>query len=83
MLVLKKSQEQKLSVAEMKMLRMMCGVTRRDRVRNEYVRASVGVDSIEDKLAQGRLRWFGHVSRKGMDDDVRKVWRWDSEVRMS
>src|ERR1700761_1095214 len=38
---IKKSQEQKLSVAKMKMLRMMCGVTRRDRVRNEYVRASV------------------------------------------
>ena len=80
---LKRRQERKLSVAEMKMLRMMCGVTRRDRVRNEYVRASVGVDSIEDKLAQGRLRWFGHVSRKETDDDVRKVWRWDSEVKMS
>ena len=53
---LKRSLEQKLSVAEMKMLRMTCGVTRSDRVRNEYGRASVGEDSIEDKLAQGRLR---------------------------
>ena len=44
--------EQKMHVAEMKMLRMMCGVTRRDRVRNEYVRASVGVDDIRDKLAE-------------------------------
>ena len=57
----------------MKMLRMMCGVTRRDRVRNEYVRRSVGLVNIEDKLAQGRLRWFGHVSRKGRDDVVKKV----------
>ena len=32
---LKRSQERKLSVAEMKMLRMMYGVTRRDQVRNE------------------------------------------------
>ena len=45
----KKTHEQKLRVAEMKMLRMMCGVTKRDRVRNEYIRGSVGVDSIEDK----------------------------------
>ena len=65
------------------MLRMMCGVTRRDRVRNEYVRASVGVDSINDKLAQRRLSWFGHVSRKESEDVVRKVWAWDSEVMRS
>ena len=43
----KKTHEQKLRVAEMKMLRMMCGVTRRDRVRNEYIRGGVGVDSID------------------------------------
>ena len=56
----KGNHEQKLSVAEMKMLRMMCGVTRWDGLRNEYVRGSVSVDSIRDKLAQSRLRWFGH-----------------------
>ena len=80
---LKKSQEQKLSVAEMKMLRMMCGVTRRDRVRNEYVRGSIGVDSIVDKMAQSRLRWFGHVSRKADVDVVKKVWRLDREIKLS
>ena len=76
----KKSHEQKLNVAEMKMLRMMCGVKRRDRVRNEYIRCSVGVDSIEDKMAQNRLRWLGHVCRKREDDIVKKVWGWDSEI---
>lgn len=79
----KKCHVQKLSVAEMKMLRMMCGVTRRDRVRNEYVRASVGIDSIEDKLAQKRLRWLGHVIRKEEEDVVKKVWRVDSEIKLS
>ena len=80
---LKKNQEQKLSVAEMKMLRMMCGVTRRDRVRNEYVRGSVGVESIADRLAQSRLGWFGHVSRKDEVDVVKKVWWLDREVKLS
>ena len=51
----KKTHEQKLRAAEMKMLRMMCGVTKRNRVRNEYIRMSVGVNSIEDKMAQSRL----------------------------
>ena len=76
----KKSHVQKLSVTEMKMLRMMCGVTKLDRVRNEYVRASVGVETIEDVLAQRRLSWFGHVSSKGQEDVVKKVWKWDGEV---
>ena len=40
----KGNHEQKLHVAEMKMLRMMWGVTRWDRLRNEYVRGSVGVE---------------------------------------
>ena len=40
----------------------------------------MGVDSIEDKLAQRRLSWFGHVSRKQSEDVVRRVWEWDSEV---
>ena len=79
----KKSHVQKLSVVEMKMLRMMCGVTKWDRVRNEYVRASVGVDSIEDVLARRRLSWFGHLSRKGQEDVVKKVWGWDREVKLS
>ena len=69
----KETHEQKLRVAEMKMLSMMCGVTRRDRVRNEYVRGSVGVDSIGDKMAQSRLRWYGHLCRKGGVDVVRKA----------
>ena len=79
----KKSHVQKLSVVEMKMLRMMCGVTKWDRVSNEYVRASVGVDSIEDVLARRRLSWFGHLSREGQEDVVKKVWGWNSEVKLS
>lgn len=64
-----------MHVAEMRMLRMMCGVTRKDRIPNEQVRGSVGVVSIEDSLAQGRLQWYGHVARKGEEDVVSKVWK--------
>jgi hypothetical protein len=53
------------------MLRWFCGHTRRDRVRNEEIRDSVGVAHIEKKLIQHRLRWFGHVQRRPPEVPVR------------
>lgn len=72
---IKKKQVQKLQVAEMRMLRLMCGVTRKDRISNEYVRGSLGVMGVCDAMAQNRLRWYGHVARKQEDDIVSRVWR--------
>jgi hypothetical protein len=60
----KRRHVQQLSVAEMCTLRWCCGHTRRDRVRNDDIRDRVGVASIEEKLIQHRLRWFGHVQRR-------------------
>ncbi|KAF3658531.1 hypothetical protein FXO38_13173 [Capsicum annuum] len=59
----------------MRMLRWMCGLTRGDRVRNETIREKVGVALVEDKLREGRLRWFGHVMRRGTDAPVRRCER--------
>jgi len=42
--------EKEISVAEMRMLRWMCGVTRVDKIRNEYIRGSIGVASIANKI---------------------------------
>jgi hypothetical protein len=47
---------QQLSVAEMHMLRWICGHTRRDRVRNDDIRKRLGVTPVEEKLVQHRLR---------------------------
>ncbi|PHT38522.1 Metal tolerance protein C1 [Capsicum baccatum] len=43
-----------------------------DRVRNEIIREKVGVASVEDKMREVRLRWFGHVMRRGSDAPVRR-----------
>ena len=67
----KRRHVQQLSVAEMRMLRWLCGHTRRDRVRNEDIREKVGVALIEEKLTQHRLRWFGHVQRRLPEAPVR------------
>jgi hypothetical protein len=66
----KRRHVQQLSVAEMRMLRWCCGHTRRDRVRNDDIRDKVGV-TIEEKLIQHRLRWFGHVQRRPPEAPVR------------
>ena len=38
--------------------------TRMDRVRNDDIRDRLEVASIEEKLVQHRLSWFGHVQRR-------------------
>uniref|UniRef100_A0A3B3I9A4 ribonuclease H n=1 Tax=Oryzias latipes TaxID=8090 RepID=A0A3B3I9A4_ORYLA len=57
-------QEDDLEVAEMKMLRFSLGVTRLDRIRNEYIRGTAHVACVSDKVREARLRWFGHVQRR-------------------
>ncbi|WMV15276.1 hypothetical protein MTR67_008661 [Solanum verrucosum] len=68
----KNSHVQKMQVAEMRMLRWMCGHTRSDKIRNEVIREKVGVASVVDKLREARLRWFGHVKRRCEDAPVRR-----------
>src|SRR3978361_913526 len=56
-----------LEGADMKVLRMISGVSRRDqwenRIRNERIREDLNVDSIDEAARKSRLRWFGHVRR--------------------
>ena len=74
----KKTQVQRLMVAEMRMIRWMCGHTRRDRIRNEVIRDLVNVAPIVDKMRETRLRWFGHVKRRNVDGPVRSCERINS-----
>jgi len=69
---LKKTQVQRLSVAEMRMIRWMCGYTRIDRIGNGVIRDLVKVAPIGDKMRESRLRWFGHVKRRSVDAPVRR-----------
>ncbi|KAK3507024.1 hypothetical protein QTP70_000554 [Hemibagrus guttatus] len=67
---LRKRQESELEVAELKMLRFSLGVTRLDRIRNEYIRGTAHVGRLGDKVREARLRWFGHVQRREKPSDV-------------
>ncbi|KAL6588252.1 hypothetical protein OROMI_001230 [Orobanche minor] len=50
--------------------------TKKDRLRNEVIREKVRVASIEDKMMENRLRWFGHVRRRPVDAPVRRESMW-------
>ncbi len=63
-LPLTKRQVAELEVAELKMLRLSLGVTRQDKIRNDYIRGTAHVRKFGDKAREARLRWFGHVRRR-------------------
>ncbi|KAK3521454.1 hypothetical protein QTP70_005649 [Hemibagrus guttatus] len=75
---LRKRQESELEVAELKMLRFSLGVTRLDRIRNEYIRGTAHVGRLGDKVREARLRWFGHVQRREMNFQGKDIERLDS-----
>jgi len=74
---IKRSHIQRMRVAEMRMIPWMCGHTRLDKIRNEVIRGKIGVASIEDKIREARLHWFGHIRRRSMDTLVRRCEKID------
>ena len=55
--------ESKLQAAEMRVFRLIKGVTRRDRIRNVDVREELQVRPLLEETQRNKLRWFGHVKR--------------------
>jgi len=41
-------------------------VSRKDKIRTKSIRQTLGIEEkFTDKMRESRLRWFGHVHRKG------------------
>ena len=61
---LRESERKMLNVFEMRCLRSMIGVTRRDRVRNTVIREKTGMNvDLSGTADKSVLRWFGHMER--------------------
>ena len=56
MVAVTKKQAKEMEVTEMKMLRFAMGVTRKDKIRNEYIRGTVIGERLGMKMREGRLR---------------------------
>ena len=65
---LTKRQGAEMEVAELKMSRFSLGVTRMDKIRNEYIRGTAQVGRFGEKARGARLRWYGHVGLLRKDD---------------
>ena len=68
----RKKEEQVLEKTEMKMLRRIKGVTLRDKVKSVGIRKELGVNSIQEKVREMRIRWYGHMQRMD-ENEVRAV----------
>ena len=67
----RKREEQIIEKTEMRMLRRIKGVTLRDREKNVDIRKELGVNSIEEKVREMRVRWYGHMQRMEENNEVR------------
>jgi len=72
---LKKENEDALLRTERRMIRMMCGVTLKDKEESEVLRKKVGlVDDIVTVVRKSRLRWFGHVKRREEEQGIKRAF---------
>ena len=62
-----KKQVEEMKVADMKMLRFAMEVTRKNKIRNQYISGTVKVQRLGMKMREGRLRWYGHVMRRDQE----------------
>ena len=49
------------------------GVTRKSKIRNEYVKSTIKVERLGMKMREGRLRWYGHVMSRDREYVGRRV----------
>ena len=69
----RKKEEQILGKTEMWMLGRIKGVTMRDKVKSVAIRKELGVNSIQKKVIEMRLSWYGHMQRMEENNEVRAI----------
>ena len=68
--------EARIQAAEMRALRVIRGVNKKDRIRNSHIRKDLGVEPLLTSIEKARLRWFGHVKRMEGNRLSRKYLEW-------
>ena len=66
----------RIQAAEMRVLRLIKGITRRDRRRNADVQEELDVEPILIFVERSQLRWYGHVMRMDMERYPLRYYLW-------
>ena len=70
---IKVTNKRKIATTEMRMLRGILGVSRREHMRNEDIRRILHITPIDEVMRGGSLRWYGHVQRREANNVTRSV----------
>jgi len=79
--VLKKREEQRLEVAQIKFLRHLLGITKLDKEKNQYIRGKTGAQNIVEEIKQYQKKWLQHVQRMDKNRLPRQVLKYRPEGR--
>ena len=69
----RKKDENRFHVAEMRMLRWISGKTRKEHVRKGIMQEDTKMCQMSAFLRQDRLHWYGHIRRREEDNLSRKM----------
>ena len=75
-MTLTKASVNKLSVTQRAMERAMLGISLRDRVRNQVIRARSKVKDVAEVVLALKWRWVGHVARDDEDKWTKRLLCW-------
>ena len=73
----RKKDENRLHVAEMRMVRWIRGKPRKDHIINQVIQEDAKVCQMSTFLRQKRLNWYGHIRRT--EEQIisqEKLWAW-------
>ena len=71
----------KLAVAQRSMERAMLGITIKDKIRNENIRARTKVEDVVWLAEKAKGQWAGHVARMDFNNWARKTTEWTPRDR--
>jgi hypothetical protein len=66
----------KLQAAEMRVLRLIHGVTKLDHIRNDTIRSELQIEPLLTYIEKSQLRWYGHIKRRGPENLTKKLLDW-------
>lgn len=72
--ILSRRLKSQLQATEMKFLRKIKGVTRKDKIRNEVIREELGAQAVLEQIGKQQLKWFGHLVRMNKERPVKNIW---------